>query len=383
MTANNGVLPDQDVPTVARYEPLALDDEPDVAALLETLGLGELLPDEVTSHVGRNDNWSGPTTTGAHVFVKRLGGPSADDSRRRVDRILAFETLSAEAGNGLLLGPPFLGSDRESLLVAFEHLKDARSGAELTADDGFDEELCCQAGEIVAAVHNLPADARLLDRTPHPLPPLKRFEALPLDKFVSITHGELETWRLIQTDAELVGSLVGLRTDEAAVTDLRPIHADLRLDQFLYSDETLCLTDWEEFRLGDPARDVGAFLGEWLYLAVHGIPKGLVTEPGYTFGHETSHEEILRIGVRRLEQYKPNMQAFWAGYRAARGTPVDEGFRGRAAGYAGWHMIDRLLASGMVGSRIRAAERASAGIGRQILLSPQSYLDVIGLGEIS
>lgn len=383
MTANNGVLPEQDLPTVARYEPIALDDEPKVVALLETLGLGKLLPEEVTAHVGRNDNWSGPTTTGAHVFVKRLGGPSRDDSRQRVDRILAFETLSAEAGNGLLRGPAFLGSDRESLLVAFEHLKDARSGAELAADERFDEELCRRAGEIVAAVHDLPANAEVLDRTPHPLPPLQRFQALPLDKFVSITHGELEPWRLIQTDATLVQSLIDLRASEAAVTDLRPIHADMRLDQFLHSADRLCLTDWEEFRLGDPARDVGAFLGEWLYLAVHGIPKGLVTEPGYTFGHETSHEEILRIGARRVERYKPNMQAFWAGYRAARGTPADEGFRGRAGGYAGWHLIDRLLASGMFGSRIRAAERASAGIGRQILVSPESYLDVIGLGEVS
>ncbi len=39
----------------------------------------------------------------------------------------------------------------------------------------------------------------------------------------------------------------------------------MRLDQFLLTDTAFYVpTTGEEFRLGDPARDVGAYVGEWL-----------------------------------------------------------------------------------------------------------------------
>ncbi|MFR0358368.1 class V lanthionine synthetase subunit LxmK [Streptomyces sediminimaris] len=364
--------------TRARYDPPALDDEPAVAALLASLGLGAFDPDGVTSHVGRNDNWSGPTTTGARVFVKRLGGPSPADARRRFSRLLAFESLAARAAGGALRGPRFLGHDERELLVAFELLDDARSGAELAADDAFDDELCRAAGRITGALHELPADAGSLDATPHPLPATDKLRALPLPAFTGATFGELETWRLLQADGELMEALARLRRREQASADKRPIHGDLRLDQFLWTPERLHLTDWEEFRLGDPARDVGAFVGEWLYFAVRGIPKAIGNEPGFTFGHETTHDEILAFGVRELDRLRPRTAAFWDGYRSVR-TTVDEGLRARAAAFAGWHMFDRMFATAMVGGRVQAADRACAGIGRTVLLSPDGFTDLLGL----
>lgn len=366
--------------TRARYDPLALDQEPRVAALLASLGLGSFDPAELTSHVGRNDNWSGPTTTGDRVFVKRLGGPSPADARRRFERLLAFETLAAGDAGNILSGPKFLGCDDEALLVAFELLDDARSGAELAADDAFDDELCQVAGRLTGALHELPADTGLLDTTPHPLPATDRLRVLPLSVFTAATFGELETWRLLQGDGELLDALHALRHREQALTDKHPIHGDLRLDQFLWTPERLHLTDWEEFRLGDPARDVGAFVGEWLYFAVRGIPKAIGSEPDFTFDHETTHEEILSFGVRELDRLRPRMAAFWEGYRSIR-TTIDEGLRARAVAFAGWHMFDRMFATAMVGGRVQAADRACAGIGRTVLLSPESFTDTLGLVE--
>ncbi|MFF4356314.1 class V lanthionine synthetase subunit LxmK [Streptomyces sp. NPDC001604] len=380
MTDKYGTEVEESRRTRARYDPPALDNEPGVAALLASLGLGSFDPAELTSHVGRNDNWSGPTTTGDRVFVKRLGGPSEADARRRFARLLAFETLAARDAGHVLRGPRFLGHDAEELLVAFELLDEARSGAELAADDAFDDELCRAAGRITAALHELPADTELLDATPHPLPATDKLRALPLPAFTGATFGELETWRLLQADGELLEALAGLRRREQALTDLRPIHGDLRLDQFLWTPERLHLTDWEEFRLGDPARDVGAFVGEWLYFAVRGIPKAIGSEPEFTFDHETTHEEILSFGVRELDRLRPRTAAFWDGYLSVR-TGVDEGLRARAAAFAGWHMFDRMFATAMVGGRVQAADRACAGIGRTVLLSPDGFTDTLGLTE--
>ncbi|KPH96834.1 hypothetical protein SAMN05442782_6238 [Streptomyces sp. OK228] len=383
VTDNNGTALGEAKQTRARYDPLALDKAPQVARLLDRLGLGAFEPDELTSHVGRNDNWSGPSTTGDRVFVKQLSGPSLEDARRRFERLLAFETLAARAGDDALAGPSLLGSDEESLLVAFELIDDARSGSELAADDSFDAGLCRRAGQITGALHALPADTTLLDGAAHALPATDKMRALPLHAFTGATFGELETWRLLQTDRELFDALVALREREAALADRRPIHGDMRLDQFLWADGRLCLTDWEEFRLGDPARDIGAFIGEWLYFAIRGIPKSLGNEPDFSFEHETTHEEILAHGVRELDRYRPRMQAYWAGYRTARSAAdsADESLRARAIAFAGWHMFDRMFATAMVGGRVLAADRACAGIGRTILLSPDNFIDVLGLGE--
>jgi hypothetical protein len=369
-------------PTRARYSPRGLDDFPEVSGLLRKLGAGDFLPDEVTAHVGRNDNWSGPTASGLRVFVKRLVGISPGEARQRFDRIMAYETLAAGPAGARLPGPRFLGSDPASLLLAYEYLEDARSGAELAADDAFDDATCRAAGETVAALHGLPVDAELLDTSTHPMPPVHRFGALPLPVYTAATFGELETWRLLQRDHDLAAALGRLREAEAAQPQRAPVHGDLRLDQFLQTGRGLHLTDWEELRVGDPARDVGDFVGEWLYLAVHGIPRAIGNDPGRAFGHQASHDEVVTHGLRELDRLRPRMRAFWDAYLAARATPVDEAFRVRAAAYAGWHLIDRLFATAMVfGGRLPAADRASAGIGRSLLLSPETYPATLGLED--
>ncbi|MFD7553852.1 MULTISPECIES: class V lanthionine synthetase subunit LxmK [unclassified Streptomyces] len=381
MTRIQGAPNKESAPTRSRYAPADLAGVPEVAALLGSLGLGAFDPDDVTSRVGRNDNWAGTTTTGARVFVKRLRGPEPAEARSRYDRILAFEALAARHPGSALIGPSLLGSDSDAMLVVFEFLEDARSGSELNADDAFDEELSHQAGRLTGELHALPADADLLDTTPHPMPPLHPHNAVSLRGLVSSTFGELETWRLIQSDGKVVDALHRLRAEEAAVRDRRPIHGDLRLDQFLLTPQRLLLTDWEEFRLGDPARDLGAVIGEWLYTAIHGIPRSIGDTPGFTFDQQTSHQEILEHGVRELDRLRPRMRAFWAGYRSVRGAAADDGLRIRAASYAGWHMFDRMLATAMVGGRVIAADRAGAGIGRSILLAPESSTDILGLGD--
>ncbi|WP_405671223.1 class V lanthionine synthetase subunit LxmK [Streptomyces sp. NBC_01530] len=349
---------------------------PDVEELLSWLSLGSLGAAEVFSFPGRNDNWSGVTDGGHAVFVKRLSGKTPE-SLARFRRVLAFENSAHGIPH-----PVLIGSDEESRLLVFEFIEDGRSGNELAADDEFTPELSRQVGEVLARLHDLDPAHRtdvtdVLD-DPHSLPPVAELEALPLRAYLSATGASLQAWGLLQRDAPLVGALRALRDSEAGVARV-PGHGDFRLDQLLVRDGTVHVTDWEEFRLMDPARDVGAWAGEWLYRAVLRIPVTGGEDDG-TFGPTLSHDEILQRGQREIARVLPLVGAFWDGYRAHRPTP-DPALPVRATAYAGWHLIDRLLASTRESARLSAIVRAAAGIGRTALLDPERFTSAVGLGD--
>ncbi|MGW3045671.1 class V lanthionine synthetase subunit LxmK [Kitasatospora sp. NPDC001159] len=362
-------------PTRLRLTPAALENAPEVNRLISSIGLGNFDPETVTAYSGRNENWAGITTGQATVFVKRLGG-KPDDVAARFSRLTQFDQLTRRCTSAELRAPEILGTDSENHLIAFTWLADAQSGAELAADDLFTAELCRRAGRAVAALHRLPTGDIELDDTAHPLPPMDSLRALPYSVFANSSFAELEFWRLLQSDEPLLNALGQLRNMERAAPR-SPIHGDLRLDQFLLLNEEMYLTDWEEFRLGDPARDVGGFIGEWLYRAVQGIPKSVALD-SEDFGRKAAHEEIVAHGVAELERLRPKMAEFWSAYRAESDSLEDQ-FATRAVGYAGWHMLDRMLAAATGAARLSAADRAGAGIGRSILLSPAGFTGVLGL----
>ncbi|AXE27358.1 hypothetical protein C0216_08300 [Streptomyces globosus] len=371
-----------------RFRPVDLDTAPEVDALLRRIGTGPFDRADVTALPGRNDTWAGRTTGGARVFVKRLTGP-ADDVAARMDRALAFERITAGAPGGVLRGPALLGSDREAGLLAFEYLHDARSGAELMADQEFTPELARRAGTALGLLHARPAGAERLDRAVPGMPSAALLEALPAAAFEELSGGELETWRLLQNDGPLIGAVDRLLAAERAAPRV-PAHCDLRLDQFLVTAPAaaggraeLYAADWEEFRLADPARDVGGFAGEWLHRAVHDI----VTSRGDTdtaafAGLAMTRETVLARGAQKLARLRPLVQEFWGGYRDAR-PDADPGLAERATAFAGWHLLDRLLAGAARSNRLLGIERAAAGIGRTALLAPARFTHAVGLGDPS
>ncbi|MEV7774470.1 class V lanthionine synthetase subunit LxmK [Kitasatospora sp. NPDC086791] len=365
-------------PPKLRYDPVPLDSAPQVQGLLAQAGLGALDPEALTSFMGRNDNWAGTTSTGAEVFVKQLGG-SPRDSLSRFTRAVSFDRILRSAPVAELRSPALLAADEPSRTLAFDLMDGCRSGAELASDEEFDDALSERAGRLVAELHELPLEDHDVDGSPPPMPPMDSLRALPWSLFADCSAAQLEAWGLMQSDRDLLGALGGLRERELAA-EHRPSHCDLRLDQFLLSGGMLLLTDWEEFRLADPARDVGGFAGEWLYRAVLGIPKALGAEE--RFGRAPSHEDVVGRGVEELDRLRPRIEAFCAGYRAVR-PELDAGFAARAAGYAGWHLIERMLAGSAQRVRLGAVDRAAAGIGRSALLAPAASVTTLGLGGLS
>ncbi|MFR0359366.1 class V lanthionine synthetase subunit LxmK [Streptomyces sediminimaris] len=362
-----------------RIAPADLSGFPAVAGLLERLGAGTFTQETLSAYPGRNDNWAGTTTRGRSVFVKHLGGEAAE-SLRRFRRVLRFEQAvsAAAAGGGRPVPRPrLIGSDEAARLLAFELVEGAAPGSDLAARDEFGTDLAQRAGRIIATLHTLrPADRTGIESAPLPLPALGHLRALPWALYTRASAGALEAWRLLQGDTALHEALRELRGDEARAPGTL-IHGDLRLDQFLSApDGRVLLTDWEEFRHGDPARDLGGFAGDWLHRAVLKVPAGLQRNPAAA----VSHDEVVATGTTELARVTPLIAAFHHGYTTARPDAVerDPDLLVRATAFAGWHLLDRLLATAERSARLGATERAAAGIGRTALLSPRAFVSVLG-----
>ncbi|MEU4160326.1 class V lanthionine synthetase subunit LxmK [Actinoplanes sp. NPDC026670] len=358
--------------------PIDLDSVPEIDQLLVNLGVGTMVRETVSSPIGRNDAWTGVTTAGRKVFVKRLKGQH-EETGRRMRRMLDFERYAADSKFDETWLPQLVGSDESNRIVVFERIDDAVNGATLMVDETFSLEHARQVGAAIGRLHATKPSAELeLDATTPAFPPVHFLEGLPLSIFHGSSAGEIEAWRLLQNDPELIAAVKRLREAEETAPRV-PSHCDLRVDQFLIGEDGLFITDWEEFRLADPARDVGAFAGEWIFRSV----LDLVTNRGDEAFVDTefTHELVLQRGVEKMRRLLPLVGAFWEAYREVRPDLDDDpGLAVRATAFAGWHLLDRLIAGALSSARLSAIQRAAAGVGRAALVNPEKFAITLGFG---
>ncbi|MDX3228061.1 class V lanthionine synthetase subunit LxmK [Streptomyces sp. ME19-01-6] len=369
-------------PDAPRHDlaPVPLAEAPEVRLTLARLGFRPLVPHQLVSHPGRNDNWAGRTEDGHQIFVKRLDR-RAPDATGRFDRAYAFQVARAAAGPLSWSAPAFLGGDREALVLVYARLEGAVSGAALAEEDRFDAALARRAGRAVGELHDFhPAGVPGAGaRRTRGL--ASRLSALTVAEYTRSSAAELGFWALLQHDDDLKAALraLGERSGAAAPA---AAHGDLRLDQFLLHGDELHLCDWEEFRLADPARDIGGFVGQWLFRAATLMFTEFEpdTPEDPTGADGGIHASLVRGGADRLDAVRPLIAAFWQGYREVRAT-AGPSLAERAVAYAGWHLFDRVLATATHSARLTAVQRGTAGVGRAALLAPGRFSDVLGLGD--
>jgi hypothetical protein len=346
-----------------------LDRVPEVDAVLAHLGLGRLPgAGDLFTFPGRNQNWAGRTDRGHQVFVKRFGGPQTQAVQRLRRSVAIRELPDGLAAN---LAPRCLGWDEPARVLITEFLSDGVSGANLAADGEFGSGLAFLAGRLIGSLHQAPAGRlrAMPEAGGRPVLPSADFlRALPWPAFRESSAGELKAWRLMQGDEALGAAVTSLLAGEE-LADSVPAHCDLRLDQFLLAGDHLYVTDWEEFRLADAARDVGSFAGEWLHRA---------TTHWADQDRPPTHEEIVRHCAAGIDEARPAIAAFWSGYHVTR-PRHDGGLADRATAFAGWHLFDRMLAAARPSVRLSPVHRAAAGIGRKLLLAPAESAATIGL----
>lgn len=345
---------------------------------MATLGIAPFVPGDALSLPGRNENWAGPTADGRQVFVKRLDA-TLPGARDRFERARAFERArSARRGRPTPAAPEFLGADPDTLVLVHTRLDAAVACSTLADEDRFDTVLAGRLGHAVGTLHRLPDDG-----VPRPSAAVRghsRLTGLTVREYADASGAELEAWALLHHDARLRTAL-GRLHEWSAAAPRTPVHGDLRLDQFLLGgdgDPTAQphLTDWEEFHLGDPAGDVGGFVGQWLYRAASRMFTALDLDgPG---AGDDAHTALVGNGERQLVAVRPLVTAFWEAYRRA-APPVDAGFAARATAYAGWHLFDRMFAAASLGARLTAVQKGTAGVGRTALLAPERFAETVGL----
>lgn len=367
--------------------------DPRLDAFLEAAGLGRHRPETAKELNGRNANFLVVTTTDTPVFVKKIAMGSSDATERHAACTVFEELRRADETVRRSLGTaPLLAADAELGFLAYAALPGAKSLAEIARDDDVDaqpEDFAEDLGRILAAVHALDASG-VPDRSEPPrLPPLGPLDHLSWESYQSLTAPCLRIWNRLQNDPVTAQAVRDLRADEAVAVALHPvaIHGDARLDQFLLDrDGRVRLIDLEEFRLGDPARDVGAIVGEWLHRATLDLV-GERDDVAAVADLELTHEEVVANGAAALDRRRPVVERFFAAYRDAGGPTAtwvdDPAFVDRVTRFAGWHMFDRLIAVAEHTSRVSALHWAAAGIGRQALLSPAAAAPALGLPDHS
>jgi len=329
-------------------------------------GYGDFLSDTVLTYPGRNPNMAGRTTTGIDVFAKRIVGPRADLGAR-------LEDLGRELRWEHLRWPDVMADDPVHRIHVTRLVKDARTAADTVASGEFTAPLARALGAALGELHAARFAPGRLRRRPLPMPSVRVFSALSLSQYLESSGGLIEFWRILQSDDQLKESVELLRKEEESVPPV-PIHADLRLDQVLVAAGELVVTDWEEFRYGDAARDIGTVAGEFLHRCVTGVAAEEIDAPDAA-GVDT---EIVARGVRGLAEALPVLEAFTGGYRAVR-PGRDRDLARRAVAFAGWHLLDRVMASAAYGSELSPVHRAAVGVGRTALTRPAGYTGVLGL----
>ena len=344
------------------------------AGLLRILDRDPQTVVEASTILGRNLNGVLTFDDGERIFVKQIGGLGAP---RRHARSVSFHTAvcSEEAGSDLRT-PALRADEAETCTLAYEYIDAASTFAESIRELEANDADVRQAGRSVAALHSLTiTDAARLDDS-RPMFPPNGPNAMSRDTFYGSTMGQLDMWRYIQRDAPLLVSLNALvRASEQCRR--APAHGDLRADQLFLTDDEAWMFDWEEFRLGDPARDVGAMLGEVFY---HRLRRTIVDAS--LAGEDLDDATVIRFGGDAIDQSRPLANTLWSGYME-RVDPdvVDDTFVDRAVGYFGWQLFDRSLASGTYFGRVSALDRALAGIGREAIVGAERYGAVLGLTQ--
>jgi aminoglycoside phosphotransferase (APT) family kinase protein len=341
-----------------------------VNQLLASSEIGLISGVAPVAFAGRNKSWIMTLSTGQRVFVKQILGQVA--GLQAFPRSLRFASFSEQYPGHSPASPRLIASDRDSGILIFDYCP-GESLALLVVEEIVPANLSHRIGALLARLHSAPTAGVVAAE--HPSPPVDMITVgVPVQRYAQFTFAEIAFWKQLQADGEL-GQAVKLLRDSEALNRTALIHGDLRLDQFHLSDEEIYLLDWEEFGVGDPARDLGTLAGEWVYRAVLDT---VTTRGGATAPPEHFDERIANARItERIASLLPRIQDMWEAYIQA--SPVqDSGLAVRATAHLGWHLIDRTVARASTAARLPGIERAAAGIGRKVLLDPQRYAHSLG-----
>jgi aminoglycoside phosphotransferase (APT) family kinase protein len=271
--------------------------------------------------------------------------------------------------------PTLIAYDRSEGVLICESPPNARDLADHHARGRFSCTLAREAGRALARLHAVPtsaldglADAPQQSSSTHLHRP-------GLETMRTLSGGAVDLTRIIQGSPELCAALDDLF---ASRSEDSVIHGDVRWDNFLAVRGAsrrwagLQLIDWELCGVGDPAVDLGCFLGEYLRAWLQSVPIADPRDAARLLSH-------ARLPLRRM---RPAARAFWAAYIGHRGaTPYElRATLHRSSRFAAVRLLMAALEEAQAVGELRWSMLHALRLSQNILDRPGRAAELLGLG---
>jgi aminoglycoside phosphotransferase (APT) family kinase protein len=282
-----------------------------------------------------------------------------------------LERLRAAAGAALARALPVpIAHDPVAEVLVLAAAPGARDLTRHHARGRFSRALAGEAGRALALLHAVPPEA--LDGL-GPLPPAVPPHRPDLVTLRTLSGAAVELTRIVQRSADLCSELDALLARPAAAPSV--IHGDVRWGNLVALRgggrwSRLQLVDWEHCALGDPAADVGAFIGEYLRAWRRSIPVADPRDAGPMVAR-------ARAPLRRM---RPALRAFWSAYvRHRRGDEAPGVTLRRSLRFAGVRLLLAAYEEAQAADELGPRVLGLLPLSHNVLSRPDEALELLEL----
>lgn len=299
------------------------------------------------------------TTQYLHKVIKG----SKVDALRRYNNCLKWEDIGTDTIR--LKSPKLIDHDEDSLSLKYQWIEHATSlEEELEQPSPNFKHKIAKAVDMLATLHL--SDINDVDIDSEDQLPQRESLLYALNKYeyAGCTGAELELFSLLQQDSELVETIMQQSHDN----DVCICHGDIRLDQFIFTDEDIWIIDFEELRKGDPSRDLAGLIGS-IYFDC--LLKTFTETTQETSDAKEIEDQFMERGLNYIEQMRPLIQLAYQTYVSKKMINNIH-----LARNIGWFLVERIMSRAKFSFRLTAIDKAILGIGREVIMFPENLIEL-------
>lgn len=185
------------------------------------------------------------------------------------------------------------------------------------------------------------------------------FSSIPLDLFEVSSGGQIELLRLVHNDIDIQNYI---KENERRISKNKCfVHGDIRLDQFIVSDEGLAIIDFEEFGEGIPELDLANFWGSIIF---SNLLKVFSIEVDKKDNISSLNNKILIEGSRALDESFQWIKLSYNSYQNNRDLDIKL-IHTRMCSF----IIGRLYSRSFLSAKLSSIDLAIAGITKELLVN--------------
>ena len=299
------------------------------------------------------------TTQYLHKVIKG----SKVDALRRYNNCLKWGDIRTDTIR--MKSPKLIDHDEDSLSLKYQWIEHATSlEEELEQPSPNFKHKIAKAVDMLATLHL--SDINDVDIDSEDQLPQRESLLYALNKYeyAGCTGAELELFSLLQQDSELVETIMQQSHDN----DVCICHGDIRLDQFIFTDEDIWIIDFEELRKGDPSRDLAGLIGS-IYFDC--LLKTFTETTQETSDAKEIEDQFMERGLNYIEQMRPLIQLAYQTYVSKKMINNIH-----LARNIGWFLVERIMSRAKFSFRLTAIDKAILGIGREVIMFPENLIEL-------